>query len=191
MLCPGSRLRIGTRMLGGLAVVEAESEIGTESVAPGTQTLALAVDQRIQWVEEQRPHPGQCSGPASLSCKVLEDRDEKALGLARAGAACDEHGSGRVIQQEPPGLQLVSKGLAGAGKCVLLGLLAARLVHRYDEFLAKQPFAHEPLQVDLSFCPAERRLKYWICQQRTRLSRVSCIQALQVFAQRSGAKSQA
>ena len=90
-LCTGLRLLVSRDRLGGLSVVEAESDIGSEAVAPRSKPVALAVDERVQWVEKQRSYARDGLAARPLPDEVLEDRHEEALGLSRAGAARDEH----------------------------------------------------------------------------------------------------
>jgi hypothetical protein len=84
------RGRLGWQCSGRVAVVEAESQAAPEGSGPGDEPLLLALDERVQRIEKDRANAGQrrTLAPFKLAGQIVEDRDQEALRLAGAGAAC-------------------------------------------------------------------------------------------------------
>jgi hypothetical protein len=71
------------RSLGRVAVEEREPDLPTKSLGPSSKPLALALDQRVERIEQNCAYP---SAMNRLAKDVVEDGDQKALGLPRTGA---------------------------------------------------------------------------------------------------------
>ena len=189
LLCPRSPLVLGRRLLRGLSVVEAEPDVVPEAVAPSPQAVSLAVDERIQRIQEQCAHAGQVTSVCPFPGQILKDRHEEALGLPGACAARDQHRTGDLAEQKPPAFDLMLERLSVTRKPVLASVLARRLVHRGDQIPAKQAASREPLHVRLGELPSEYRFQHGGCQQCSGLAGLPRVQLLQILAQRRRTKA--
>jgi hypothetical protein len=70
--------------------VASERDVGNR-FEQSAQTLHLVVGKRIHWIKQQCPNAGASQCPCfSLSQKVVENRQEEALGLSGPGAGCND-----------------------------------------------------------------------------------------------------
>ena len=120
------------------AVVQAEPDGTVEGRRPRTQPVALTVDQRVERVQEERPHPRDAPAGRAFARELVEYRYQETLGLPRSRAARHQHRSGRFFRQQPPATQLVFVRTPIAAEA-MVGAVGGRVVHRGDEPWARVP----------------------------------------------------
>nr|WP_240547654.1 hypothetical protein [Paracoccus sp. J56] len=69
--------------LGCVTIQKREADPASQTRRPGREALALALDQGVQRIEQDSPHPATGSW---IGQDVLQNRNQEALGLARTGA---------------------------------------------------------------------------------------------------------
>ena len=139
-------------------------------MSPGAQPFALAVDQGIEGVKEQRPHPDQSALLFRMeSDEAIEDGHHEALGLARARAAGDHQGLRRRLRQDSPRFQLVPVGMLSLREPVIPCQFRRRLIHRLHK-RGSQQRARQIGHARLRTAPTEDRLESRIGQESARFA---------------------
>jgi hypothetical protein len=101
------------------ADVEAGADLAAQARIPGMgpamdlagEPRGLVGGERVHWIEDDRLDPWL----AAVAPAMVEEREEEALGLARAGAGGDEGGARARIRagEALPGAELVGVGIKG------------------------------------------------------------------------------
>ena len=91
-----------------VAIEQGEAHPPAEPLGPRGEPFTLALDQRVQRIEQNGLDP---AAPPRVSQQIVQQRDEKAFGLARASPGGDE--AGRAFpQRRGPGVKLMDVGRA-------------------------------------------------------------------------------
>ncbi len=143
------RLLRGRHFLRRVPVVEAELRLPSQSRRPGRQPLPLAVDQRVQGIEEQCPHAGVERTRAARTRKIVQDGDKETLRLSRPGAARHHDRTRLAFEQRSPGRNLMDVWASTSRK------------PKFTEFRGR--FVHRPNQVRLEKLTGEVGHRFPAC----------------------------
>lgn len=155
LLRPGAPLLVCRCRLRKFAVVEAETDVVSETAAPSAESVALTVDEGIQRVEKQRPYSRQGARAGAFTGQVFENRYQEALGFPGARTGCYQHRMRHVVEQEFPAFELMSKRLPSTGECVF-AVFPRWPFQRRHHIPAKDATSSKPDHFGLGLPPAER-----------------------------------
>ena len=102
--------------------------------------MALIVDQCIQWVQEESTDTLELcrrGDAVELVSKIVEYRDEEALGLATCGSGTNDDGAARSLSKQMPSTELVEERALRPWESISLEF-HRRCIERFDKTSMKK-----------------------------------------------------
>src|SRR6202022_809111 len=113
-------------------VVQSEADLPFERSYPVAQPFFLARDQRVEWIDHNGFHTDQ-RGVLRVAHQIIEDGNQKTLGLARARPTRNEYRAiDRRISQQTPSLDLMGEGAATSREAVAVLSRVVGAIQRGD-----------------------------------------------------------